>query len=77
MPVEKLPNGNLLVPRRAEGPGGIIGDGVEEIGPDHPAYEGWIAWIRRGEEIDEELRARRAKAKPAKGNAARPKKKRN
>jgi hypothetical protein len=47
MRVEKLPNGNLIVPCRAEGPGGIIGDGVEEIGPDHPDYESWIAWLRR------------------------------
>ena len=39
MPIEKLPNGNLLVPRRAEGPEGLIGDGVEEIGPDDPDFE--------------------------------------
>ena len=42
MPIEKLPNGNLLVPKRAEGPHGEIGDGVEEIGPDHSDYEGWL-----------------------------------
>jgi hypothetical protein len=30
----ELPNGHLLVPPRAEGPGGIIVDGMREIGPD-------------------------------------------
>jgi hypothetical protein len=47
MNVRKLPNGNLIVLRRAEGPGGIIGDGAEEIGPDHPDYQDYLAWYER------------------------------
>jgi len=43
--IEKLPNGNLLVRKRAKGPGGIIGDGVEEISPDRPDYAIHIKWI--------------------------------
>ncbi len=42
--IEKLPNGNLLVPMRAEGPDGLIGDGLVEIGPDHPDYKEWLPW---------------------------------
>ena len=50
MPIEKLPNGNLLVPRRAEGPNGEIGDGIEEIGPDHPDYEACLRiWNLEGD----------------------------
>jgi len=45
MEAKKLPNGKLLVPRRAEGPGGIVGDGMDEIGPDDPGYADWLAWI--------------------------------
>ncbi len=50
MIVKKLPNGNLLVPKRAEGPDGIIGDGVEEIGPDNPDYEKWLPFLRYEDE---------------------------
>lgn len=39
----------LRVPARAEGPNGEIGDGMVEIGPDHPDYLAWDAWIRRQE----------------------------
>lgn len=38
-----LPNGNLVVPRRVESEDGqTVGDGFEEIGPDHPEYESWL-----------------------------------
>jgi len=36
----RLPNGNLLAPYRAE-TDGTIGDGMIEIGPDHPDFESW------------------------------------
>ena len=39
---KKLPNGNLLIPKRAEGPHREIGDGAVEIGPDDPEYERWL-----------------------------------
>jgi hypothetical protein len=42
----ELPNGNLLVPRRAEGPNGEIGDGMVEIGPDDPKFQVWLDWLR-------------------------------
>jgi hypothetical protein len=40
-----LPNGHLLVPARAEGPNGEIGEGMREIGPDDPAYQLWLNWL--------------------------------
>ena len=38
-----LPNGNLLIPKRAEGPCGVIGDGMVEVAPGTEDYELWIA----------------------------------
>jgi hypothetical protein len=35
---------------RAEGPGGIIGDGVGEIGPEHPTFAAWNAYLTHVEE---------------------------
>ena len=46
MNAKELPNGRLLVPRRAEGPRGEIGEGMVEIGPDDPAFEVWADWLR-------------------------------
>ena len=43
---KKLANGNLLVPMTAEADG-IIGDGAAEIGPDHPMYDEWLAWLEK------------------------------
>jgi hypothetical protein len=43
-PIE-LPNGNLLIPARAEGPDGMIGDGVREIGPDDPEFQGLVGLV--------------------------------
>lgn len=45
MRVIKLPNGNLIVPKRAESEDGVIGDGVEEITPTHPQYTAWLAFV--------------------------------
>ena len=46
----RFPNGNLIVPRRAESEDGqTVGDGFEEIGPDHPDYEPWLAFMREQE----------------------------
>jgi len=43
-----LPNGNLVVPRRVESEDGqTVGDGFEEIGPDHPEYASAEAASRR------------------------------
>ena len=41
------PNGDLVVPRRAE-LDGILGDGEERITPEHPDYEKWRNDIARG-----------------------------
>jgi hypothetical protein len=51
------PDGTLLVPMRAEGPGGIVGDGAVTIRPEHPDYvryledacteEEWRRWVSR------------------------------
>ncbi len=39
-----LDNGNLLIPKRAEGGEGLIGDGMVEVGPDDPEVEAWLLW---------------------------------
>jgi hypothetical protein len=45
-----LPDGTLLVPMRAEGPDGEIGDGLVPLAPGAPGYERWLAEaIRPGE----------------------------
>ena len=54
MTVERLPDGRLRVPRRAESADGTIGDGVEVIGPDHPDYAEWLAWEQRQREAEQE-----------------------
>lgn len=43
----RLPNGNLLVPLRAEGPDGIIGDTQAEVGPGDPEYVRWMDYYQR------------------------------
>ena len=47
MEARRLKNGNLLVPMAAEGPGGALFDGVFEIGPGHPDYEGWLPFVEK------------------------------
>jgi hypothetical protein len=47
----RLRNGNLLVPRRAEAEDGTIGDGWEEITPEHPDYEPYLKDLERWESI--------------------------
>ena len=42
MRARRLRNGSLLVPMRAEGPNGLIGDGMVEIEPDRPDFERWL-----------------------------------
>lgn len=46
MKPQLLPNGNLLIPRRAEGDG-VLGDGMEEIDPGHPEFEDWMADLEK------------------------------
>jgi hypothetical protein len=48
--------GTLLVPRRAEGPGGLVGDGMVEIGPDDPEYAEWAAEVARQSQQPQEPR---------------------
>ena len=42
----ELPNGNLLVPARAEGPRSEIGDGMREITSDDPEFHVWPDWLQ-------------------------------
>lgn len=39
----RLASGNLLVPVRLEADDGTIGDGLQEIGPNHPDFAAWLA----------------------------------
>lgn len=40
-----LPNGNLLVPKRAEGDG-VLGDGFVEVGTDDDEYKAWMRYYK-------------------------------
>jgi hypothetical protein len=42
-----LPNGNLLIPKRAVSSDGTLGDGSVEATPDDPDYKSWMAWYER------------------------------
>jgi hypothetical protein len=44
--VRRLPNGNLLVPQRAEGEG-VVGDGFVELAPGDEGYDEWAAYLER------------------------------
>ena len=44
MKVVKLPNNNLIIPKRAE-TDGATGDGIEEITPSHPDYKEWLKFV--------------------------------
>jgi hypothetical protein len=45
----RLTDGRIMVPRRAGGPGGIIGDGMVPIAPDDPDFARWDAYLRTQE----------------------------
>lgn len=49
MRAQRLSPERLLVPLRAEGPNGEIGDGLDVIGPDHPQFRQWSTWLDRME----------------------------
>lgn len=50
---KRLPNGNILTPRRAEGDG-AVGDAWIELVPDDPGYEQAEADLRRQKELFDE-----------------------
>lgn len=53
-----LKNKNLVVPIRAE-TGGIIGDALTVIGPEHPDYERWQRFaVQAPAEIEQEYGGR-------------------
>ena len=45
----RLPDGRLVVPARAEGPNGEIGDGIAVVGPGDELYDLWDPWMVRRE----------------------------
>jgi hypothetical protein len=47
MIARRLPNGNLLIPIRADSEG-VQGDASLEIAPDHPDYERWLRDLELG-----------------------------
>jgi hypothetical protein len=62
MIVRELPDGRLQVPARAADPAsGIKGDGAIVIGPQHPDYTAWRAWLRQH---PEQLLPREAEPQP-------------
>lgn len=51
---KRNPDGTITVPMRAEGPDGLIGDGMVDIGPDHPDFAAWDAWLKQHEQGGED-----------------------
>ena len=50
---ERLPDGRIVVPKRAEGEDGTIGDAMVPIGPDDPDYEGWDTMLKEIQKMRE------------------------
>lgn len=47
MKAVKLPNGNLLVPMRAEdAASGVVGDGMVEVKPGTKLYRDWSSFVK-------------------------------
>ena len=53
MEPERLPDGRLRVPMRAEGPDGVIGDAMVVIDERHPSYRIWADYLDKIEAHDE------------------------
>lgn len=51
---ERLEDGRIVVPKRAESEDGMIGDSMVPIGPDDPDYEDWDAMLKEIERLREE-----------------------
>jgi hypothetical protein len=45
-PPRRIAPDRILAQVRVDGPDGEIGDTMLEIGPEHPAYERWDAWLK-------------------------------
>jgi len=61
MNVKRLPNGKLCVPVRVEFTDPktghtILGDATEDVGPGHPDYHKWVAWLNRMDRINAKQR---------------------
>jgi hypothetical protein len=41
----RLPDGDLMVPARAESDDGVIGDGMVRVSPGDPLYEAWLPHV--------------------------------
>lgn len=50
----KLPNGNLLIPVRAESDDGIIGDAMLEIDESNPLYTEWLQYLDANNQTTDE-----------------------
>jgi hypothetical protein len=67
MKARKLPNGNLLVPARAEDKAsGVIGDGMVEAKPGTKLYTEWAAFIDTANSASTALRTAAQAQKPRK-----------
>jgi hypothetical protein len=42
----RLDDGGILAPGRAEGPDGMIGDGIRPFYPGDPMFDLWDEWLR-------------------------------
>ena len=48
----RLPDGDLMVPARAESDDGVIGDGMVRVSPGDPLHEAWLPHV--GDEPQEQ-----------------------
>jgi hypothetical protein len=42
-------DGGILIPKRAEGADGMLGDGMLPVYEGDPEFEAWDAWLKREE----------------------------
>jgi hypothetical protein len=49
IPPQRLPNGKIRVPMRAEAPDGTIGDGMVDLAPGDSGYARWDEYLRAKE----------------------------
>ena len=64
------PNGNLRIPLRKRLSSGETGEGVIEVGPEHPSYDEWRRAISQKEQHLAALREERMQARAALRDAA-------
>lgn len=65
----KTKNGKLLIPMRAEGSNGEVGDGYIEIDSTHPEYQIWLNEANQDEKETKSINEHKVKPSPFKNRS--------